>query len=464
MLSACAVLYPPTSNLTPHRRRTDASTRMTTRPEASPNTGLSDLAAASPTPVASTLLFTAINSGAGVATSGIYYLTDQTYGFTRTQNYALGVVLGATYIAGALGAGPALRVLRGAVPGLSMRTVLAALMVVMGLLCLIPITAMRMLPAPEAGALPAAWPIWVFVTLYSPLTGVLWPIVESYVSGGKRSGVLRRTIGWWNVTWSGSLVISTVALAPFVENAAAEAIAAIFVAHLIGAALLITFAREPQAHLQDDAHTVPPVFAKLLVTFRMLLPMSYLVATALTPFLPSQFTRLGIAANLFTVFGSVWLLARVACFLLMQQSSHWHGRWWPAIVAPIVLLTGFGTCVLAHQVPGLGAGVVVLGLVCFGLGMAAIYCGAIYYAMEVGSAEVEAGGAHEALIGVGYTAGPLCGLAAGALVSFGLIPEYRLEPVLLAGVGGIAVLVAIATARRVALQTRQTRSSPLPAA
>jgi MFS family permease len=108
--------------------------------------------------------------------------------------------------------------------------------------------------------------------------------------------------------------------------------------------------------------------------------------------------------------------------------------------------------------------VVVLGLVCFGLGMAAIYCGAIYYAMEVGSAEVEAGGAHEALIGVGYTAGPLCGLAAGALVSFGLIPEYRLEPVLLAGVGGIAVLVAIATARRVALQTRQTRSSPLPAA
>ncbi len=427
---------------------------MTTRPEASPTTDLSDLAASRATPVASTLLFTAINSGAGVATSGIYYLTDQTYGFTRTQNYALGVVLGATYIAGALGAGPALRVLRGAVPGLSMRTVLAALMVVMGLLCLIPITAMRMLPAPEAGALPAAWPIWVFVTLYSPLTGVLWPIVESYVSGGKRADLLRRTIGWWNVTWSGSLVISTVALAPFVKDAAAEAIAAIFLAHLAGAALLTTFAREPQAHLHDDAHTVPPVYAKLLVTFRMLLPMSYLVSTALTPFLPSQFGRLGIAANLFTVIGSVWLLSRVACFLLMQQSSQWHGRWWPAIAAPIMLLAGFGMCVLAHKVPGFGAGLVVLGLIFFGLGMAAIYCGAIYYAMEVGSAEVEAGGAHEALIGVGYTAGPLCGLAAGAVVAMGLVPEERLEPLLLATVGGIAVLVAVATARRVAKQTR----------
>jgi hypothetical protein len=437
---------------------------MTTGPETSSERGSSPLAAVSPTPVASTLLFTAINSGAGVAMSGIYYLTDQTYGFTQTQNYALGAVIGATYIAGALGAGPALRALRGIAPWLSTRGVLAALMVVMGLLCLIPITAMRMLPAPEAGTLPAAWPIWVFVTLYSPLTGVLWPIVESYVSGGKRADLLRRTIGWWNVTWSGSLVISTVALAPFVKDAAAEAIAAIFLAHLVGAAMLTTFAREPQAHLHDDAHTVPPVYAKLLVTFRMLLPMSYLVSTALTPFLPSQFTRLGIAADLFTVFGAVWLLSRAACFLLMQQSSQWHGRWWPAIAAPIMLLAGFGMCVLAHKVPGFGAGLVVLGLIFFGLGMAAIYCGAIYYAMEVGSAEVEAGGAHEALIGVGYTAGPLCGLAAGALVSFGFIPEYRLEPVLLAGVGGIAVLVAIATARRVALQTRQTRSSPLPAA
>jgi len=406
------------------------------------------------TPVASTLLFTAINSAAGVATSGIYYLTDQTYGFTRTENYALGVVIGVTYIAGALGAGPALRMLRRIAPATSTRAVLVAVMIAMGLLCLIPILAMRLLPAPSPGTRPDAWPIWLFVTLYSPITGVLWPIVESYVSGGKRGHVLRRIIGWWNVTWSGSLVVSTVALAPFVKGAAAEAIAAITLAHLVGIALLANFAREPQAHLHDDAHTVPPVFSKLLVTFRMLLPMSYLVSTALTPFLPSQFARLGIAANLFTVFGSVWLLSRVACFLMMQQSSQWHGRWWPAIAAPIVLLLGFGLCVLAHLVPGFGAGLIVLGLICFGLGMAAIYCGAIYYAMEVGSAEVDAGGAHEALIGVGYTAGPLCGLAAGALVTFGLVSESALEPVLLATVGGIAVLVAIATARRVANQTR----------
>ena len=47
--------------------------------------------------------------------------------------------------------------------------------------------------------------------------------------------------------------------------------------------------------------------------------------------------------------------------------------------------------------------------------IATIYTGAIYYAMAVGHSEVDAGGTHEALIGVGYTVGPACGLVAGGL-------------------------------------------------
>jgi hypothetical protein len=408
------------------------------------------------TPIWAALLFTSINSAAGVVTSGIYYLTDQTYKFSREENYALGAVLGVTYIAGALGAGPVLRGLRGVAPGLSTRAVLLTLMVLMAVLCLVPWVGMRFLAGDvEPGARPAAWPVWTLILLYSPLTGVLWPIVESYVSGGKRGHALRSTIGIWNVTWSGSLVLSTVAIAPFVEGAASEAIAAVAIAHLGGAAILLAFTREPAKHLHDDAHAVPAVYPRLLVTFRMLLPMSYLVSTALTPYLPGQFKRLGIAAMYFTVVGAIWLLARVACFALLQQWSGWHGRWWPAIAAPIMLLAGFALCVFAHTLgTGAGLAVVSLGLAFFGIGMAAIYCGAIYYAMEVGSAQVDAGGAHEALIGVGYTAGPLCGLAAGFAVTQGLVSPDGLEPLLLASVGGIAVIVAAATARRVAVQAR----------
>ena len=63
--------------------------------------------------------------------------------------------------------------------------------------------------------------------------------------------------------------------------------------------------------------------------------------------------------------------------------------------------------------PGLAAkAVAIIGLILFGIGIASVYVGALYYAMEVGAAAVDEGGKHEALIGAGYTIGPLCGLAA----------------------------------------------------
>jgi uncharacterized membrane protein len=48
-----------------------------------------------------------------------------------------------------------------------------------------------------------------------------------------------------------------------------------------------------------------------------------------------------------------------------------------------------------------------LGLSMFGVGMGIVYYAALYYAMAVGRAEVNAGGIHEALIGGGYMVGPL---------------------------------------------------------
>ena len=45
-----------------------------------------------------------------------------------------------------------------------------------------------------------------------------------------------------------------------------------------------------------------------------------------------------------------------------------------------------------------------------GAGLGIVYYAALYYAMAVGRAEVDAGGTHEALIGAGYTVGPSAGL------------------------------------------------------
>jgi hypothetical protein len=57
----------------------------------------------------------------------------------------LGLLLGVTYIFGALSAGPLIRRLRGKFPGLTPRRILAGLMVLAGVLCTLPWLAVRLL-------------------------------------------------------------------------------------------------------------------------------------------------------------------------------------------------------------------------------------------------------------------------------------------------------------------------------
>jgi hypothetical protein len=165
------------------------------------------------------------------------------------------------------------------------------------------------------------------------------------------------------------------------------------------------------------------------------------------PFLPTALTRMGISYAWQPPLAATWTAARFFTFLLLERWHGWHGRWYPALAGVVFLLGGFALTVAAPQLGGAGTGddvgaggvlAVVLGLGAFGTGMATIYAGALYYAMEVGRAEVAAGGMHEALIGIGYTAGPLCGLAAVGAVSAGVVAPGLFDPVML----GLVLLIA----------------------
>ncbi len=407
------------------------------------------------TPLRASMLFTFLSSsGTYVVESGIFFLTKQTYRFTDAENYALGVILGVTYIAGALLAQKVVEAARARL-GWSSRDVLRVMMWVMAALCLLPL-AMRLIePAPGEGGRPATWPIWVLVGLYSPLTGVLWPMVESYVSGGLREDRLRDTIGWWNVVWSSALIVAAVAMAPLAKARAAELIAALSVVHLWCAWVLSSFAPEPDQHV-DDHEVFPPVYRQLLVTFRLLLPLSYLVSSALMPYLPTLTLSLGVSERATTIVGGTWVLSRTIVFYWMLRRTGWHGRWWLAGAGGSMLLVGFGAAVLSARVAsamglgqGAGLGILIAGLSVFGAGMAMIYAGAIYYAMEVGSAEVHAGGKHEALIGVGYAGGPGLGLAAGAAVSAGAMHASWFEGSIFIAIAIVGAVVAGLVAWRI---------------
>ncbi len=411
----------------------------------------SSIARPRPTPLWAVGGFSFLNSfGTAIITSGIYIITDNTYRFSQSMNYLLGVVIGITYIAATLGTGRAMAWLRSKSLPVSGRGTLIAVMALTSLSCCLPFIADRFQAADEARS---SWPVWVMIVVYIPLTGVLWPIVESYVSGGRRGEPLRSAMGTWNFVWSSATMVAYWVSAPIIKQHAPLLILILGALHLAAGTFLFWFSPEPATHDQDhDPH--PAVYDKLLLTFRILLPTCYIFNTALLPFLPGAMKALNISVAWRPIVQSSFALARCVTFYLAGRWHAWHGRWSTPIVGSILLFSGFAAALLSPQVKATESswpGILVLsaGLVVFGVGMALIYTAAIYYAMAVGNSEVDAGGKHEALIGVGYAVGPLCGLIPAWAIDSGHVPQSVFEPFVLSSVGLIGVIAAALVLHRV---------------
>ncbi|MEC9158605.1 MAG: hypothetical protein VYB77_10820, partial [Planctomycetota bacterium] len=113
-------------------------------------------------------------------------------------------------------------------------------------------------------------------------------------------------------------------------------------------------------------------------------------------------------------------------------------------------LVGFGLIAIG---PNLAS--VLAGLALVGAGQGMIYYSAIYYALSVGHAEVDAAGTHESLIGLGYAAGPAVGLF-GLMLGGGAAVGW-----VVLGAAGLATLPALRpwlTGRRTALREARARN------
>lgn len=394
------------------------------------------------TPLWAVLAFTFLNSlGTGLVTSGVTFITTQGLGFSRWANLGLAVGIGLTYIVGAAYAGRWTRWLRGTL-GLSARGVLVWLMLALAALACLPYGAQRTF----GGPVPPSWSMWVMVLVYSPLTGLLWPVVESFLSGGRQGNRLRSALGVWNVVWSGALVVAYWAVAPVIKPEPGLALVGLGMVHVVALVVLAAHPAEPARHVHDNAHgPVPTSYPGLLAIFRILLPTSYVVNSALTPILPELLGRYPIDAAWQVRLATAWLVARPITFWILERWQGWRGSRAMPIAGALLLVIGFAGSVAASRIDtgNLGLAIQVGSLALFGMGMATIYTGAIYYAMAVGSAEVDAGGTHEALIGVGYTLGPLCGVFAAATVASGVAAEGAFEAIVIGcvSVAGVAGLI-----------------------
>jgi MFS family permease len=343
------------------------------------------------------LTVTWVNSlGSGILWSGVPFVTERQYGFTQRENLSLALAQSVIYVAVALASGPLLRRLATG-RGLSARGWIAAVFCFQMLASLVSL-------AGTAGVVFAACAI-------SAAGAALWPVMESYVAAGQHGHDMRRSIGWFNVTWMSATGGALLVMAPLVASGNASlSLLAMVPVSLLSLAILPRFPAQPAPHPPEKAHThIAPQYPFLLRATRFVVPTSYVFISALGPVLPFLLRDLHLDDGLKTPLASVWMFARMLTVMALSQAAFWHGRWSTLAIGVTLLAGGFTAVALAPSTAAL-----VVGLAAFGAGHGIIYYAGLYYAMAVGGAEVDAGGRFEALIGVGYVIGPLAGFAGGA--------------------------------------------------
>lgn len=392
------------------------------------------------TPLTAVLALTALASvGTGVIWNGIAFIAQQQHAFSERRTLVLYLAMGATYALGAWRAGDAARLLR---RRLTARAIIALSLVAQSIVSFLPLL------SASAGVL------WFVAVATSALSSLLWPLVESYLTSGRHGRHMRYAIGVWNIVWTASVAVSMLLMAPLLIHRPSDAIVMLGICNALALICVRFFAPAPAPH--DAALSRASIrehYPRLLVAFRVLLLLSYVVSEALAPLLPyliegvlqesrDSFVIAGLEVSWRTIVAAVWMLARVGAIAIMWRLPFWHGSWRTVHLGALTLAVGFAIIVAAPALASMLA-----GLAIFGIGVGVIYYAAIYYAMSVGAAEVDAGGTHEAMIGVGYALGPAAGLLGFALAdAIGpLTPPAGVIAVVWAmlAAGGILALVLV---------------------
>lgn len=134
---------------------------------------------------------------------------------------------------------------------------------------------------------------------------------------------------------------------------------------------------------------------------------SYAMLFLLAPLLPKIFERLDHPVQTATGLSAGLDVARVLTFAALGVFTGWRGKTLPLAAAIVALPLGLFITLFAPSTAG-----VLLGEAVFGIASGLIYYAALYHAMVLLNASIQAGSAHESLIGLGFALGPAAGLAA----------------------------------------------------
>lgn len=253
------------------------------------------------------------------------------------------------------------------------------------------------------------------------ISAAKWPVLASYVSAGRNAADTGKAVGWFSISWAMGVPISVAAVGPMISYWPAHWPPLLFlfpcVCNLLSLWLLRPLEAHPLHTPQDHPNRPTPQtlaqLQRMTIASRWAMMLTYFMLFLLVPLLKGIFQdRLGMRLQTATLLASSLDAARLVAFLLLQRFTFWHERR-DVLIAAIVLAP------LAFLMMYLGpiAWVVLTGALLFGLAAGLSYYAALYYAMLIKNASVDAGGAHEGLIGMGFALGPTMGLVTAGLVS-----------------------------------------------
>jgi len=333
----------------------------------------------------------------------IYFFSHERLGYSEAQNLGLALLFGVTYTLGAaVSHGVARRLAE-------RRTLVVALLALLGLHALMAL-------APAGSVLALAFASVGF------FEGAKWPVIESYVGAGLSPEQQLGAVGRFNVSWALAVPVAIAASGPLIASGWPASLFALAALANVGALLLLPGLPAAVPHLeashpsrQDESKLER--YRSLLVSSRWTMLSGYALMFLIAPLLPVVFQRLGRPVAEATFWASCMDAVRVATFAALALLPGWHGRTGPLWLAALGLPLGF-----LAVIAGPSLGVVLAGEVAFGVLAGVTYYAALYYAIVVKNAAVDAGGAHEGLIGMGLAIGPGVGLLGDILARDGNNP------------------------------------------
>lgn len=275
------------------------------------------------------------------------------------------------------------------------------------------------------------------------LNGLKWPVIESYVSAGLAPRSTARVIGWFNMSWAGSVPLMLLVGGPIIAWKPEFLFLIPAAINLVTLILCVRLERRP-VHLPAD-HPLRPTqevmtyLKSMLAGSRWLMLASYSSMWVLVALMPTIFDKLGLRVSKASGASGLLDVVRWGAFMALQFWSGWHYRARYLIAGLIGLPAGFFMVLYGPDLTTVLAGEVV-----FGLSAGLIYYSALFYAMIVKNASVEAGGAHEGLIGAGFAIGPIAGLI-GIAISDKLHRFLPGVPPIMLGVGSVFAICFVGT-------------------